>query len=113
MLVSTANAEHYTWGKRCDGWHLVKHDALSVIQERVPPGQAEVWHYHARARQFFFILEGTATMHVDTETVVLRAGDGLEVPPHVPHQFRNASDGDVVFLVISAPTTRGDRVPFP
>jgi mannose-6-phosphate isomerase-like protein (cupin superfamily) len=109
MLVSIANAEHYVWGEHCDGWHLLNHEALSVIQERVPPGKAEVRHYHEQARQFFFILRGTATMHVEAETVVLREGEGLEIPPHVPHLFRNASEADVVFLVISAPTTRGDR----
>ena len=34
--TSLANAEHYVWGDGCDGWHLLKHPDLSVIQERVP-----------------------------------------------------------------------------
>ena len=44
---STANGEHCTWGQRCDGWHLVRSDALSVIQERMPPAAAEVRRGHA------------------------------------------------------------------
>ena len=56
--ASKHTAEHYTWGEGCDGWHLLKSDNLSVIQETMPPGTAEVPHYHRHSRQFFFILEG-------------------------------------------------------
>ncbi len=108
--VSTANAEHYTWGDDCDGWHLLQRDDLSVIQERVPPGRAEVSHYHNTSRQFFHILAGVGTMSVGEETVTLRKGEGIEIPPQVLHQFRNESNEDVVFLVVSAPKSHGDRV---
>jgi hypothetical protein len=30
-VVDTANAEHYEWGDKCDGWHFVKTDSLSII----------------------------------------------------------------------------------
>ena len=43
-----SNAEHYTWGDACDGWHLLRDPTLSVIRERVPPSAGEVKHYHAR-----------------------------------------------------------------
>jgi len=108
--ISTSNAEHYTWGGDCDGWHLLRRDDLSVIQERVPPGRAEVRHYHNLSRQFFYILEGIGTMVIGEETVTLRKGEGIEIPPQVPHQFRNESREDVVFLVVSAPKSHGDRV---
>jgi len=55
-------AEHYIWGDVCHGWRLLSQPDLSVIQERVPPGGAETRHYHTNARQFFFVLSGTATM---------------------------------------------------
>ena len=110
--ISTSNAEHYTWGGDCDGWHLLRRDDLSVIQERVPPGRAEVRHYHNLSRQFFYILEGTGTMAIGEETVTLHKGEGIEIPPQVPHQFRNESEEDVVFLVVSAPKSHGDRVNF-
>jgi hypothetical protein len=42
--VTLNNAEHYIWGEGCDGWHLLKGDDLSVIQERVPPGNFETKH---------------------------------------------------------------------
>ena len=104
-----SNAEHYIWGDGCDGWHLLKRQDLSVIAERVPAGAREMRHVHACSRQFFFILSGQATVEVDGCPHALHAGQGLEIVPGQAHQFRNDSDTDVHFLVISQPTTRGDR----
>ena len=110
MVVSVDNVEHYVWGEICDGWHLLKRDDMSVIQERVPAGASEVMHYHTKARQFFYILEGQGVMTFENEVIVLKKGQGMEIPPEVKHQFRNQSNADVHFLVISMPSTRGDRV---
>jgi len=110
MVVSVENAEHYIWGEICDGWHLLKRDDVSVIRERVPAGGAEVMHHHEKARQFFYILDGEATMVLKDRIISLHKGEGIEIPPQVRHQFRNQSNVDVHFLVISIPSTRGDRV---
>jgi mannose-6-phosphate isomerase-like protein (cupin superfamily) len=40
----------------------------------------------------------------------LKKGQGIEITPEVKHQFMNQSDSDVHFLVISVPSTRGDRI---
>jgi mannose-6-phosphate isomerase-like protein (cupin superfamily) len=109
-VISIENAEHYIWDGNCDGWHLLKRSDMSVIQERVPAGSAEVMHYHERARQFFYILEGEATMTFEDQEVVLQKGQGLEIAPLTKHQFRNHSQADAHFLVISVPSTREDRV---
>ena len=110
MLVSIENAEHYIWGENCDGWHLLKRDDMSVIQECVPAGGVEVMHYHERTRQFFYVLEGEGRMIFEDHEVTLQKGQGLEISPMVKHQFKNESRMDVHFLVISVPSTRGDRV---
>lgn len=110
LSISKHNAEHYVWGEVCDGWHLVKGQDLSVIHERMPPHTAEIRHVHQVSRQFFFVLKGIATLEIDGEIVKLQAQEGAEVPPQVPHQMLNASEADVEFLVISQPTTRGDRM---
>src|SRR5688572_26383041 len=110
MVVSTENAEHYIWGEICDGWHLLKRDDMSVIRERVPAGGVEVMHYHTKARQFFYILEGEGVIVFEDQVITLKKGQGLEIAPQVNHQFRNQSSADVHFLVISVPSTRGDRV---
>lgn len=108
--VDSSSAEHYTWGGVCDGWRLLDGHDLSVIQERVPPGGGEVAHVDSRARQFFYVISGIATMELPGRTVSFGAGQGLHVPPNSVHRLVNASDTDLVFLVVSAPTTRGDRL---
>jgi mannose-6-phosphate isomerase-like protein (cupin superfamily) len=110
MKMNKETAEHYIWGNVCDGWHLVKQPELSVIHERMPAGSKEVRHYHERSRQFFFVLSGTATLEMNGDIHTLCRHEGVEVASGVPHQMRNDSSEDVEFLVISQPTTRGDRI---
>ena len=110
LPVTAANAEHYTWGGECDGWHLVRTPDLSVILERIPPGTSEVGHYHGRARQFFFVLEGELTIEIAGEEFVLHPQQGIEVAPAAHHQVSNRSSQDVRFLVISQPSSHSDRV---
>lgn len=111
--VSAANAEHYVWGEVCDGWHLVRSDGLSVIEERMPPGTSEQRHLHTKARQFFYALAGELTLEIEGRVHRLHAGQGIEVAPGERHQAINPADGsaDARFLVISAPPAQGDRVP--
>jgi len=108
-MVSKENADHYNWGEQCDGWTLMQRQDLSVIHERMPAHTQEIRHYHAQARQFFFVLSGTLCMELEGEHHLLTTHQGLEIPPQARHQARNESERDVEFLVISHPTTRGDR----
>ncbi|NIY49113.1 cupin domain-containing protein [Cedecea colo] len=110
MIVSKQNAEHYSWGGDCDGWHLVKGSSLSIIHEKMPAGRTELRHYHCVAQQFFFVLAGELTMELEGEFYVVNAGEGISVPPQARHQARNESLDNTEFLVISEPTTRGDRI---
>lgn len=110
-IVDTSNAEHYTWGIDCDGWHLVKGEGLSVIEERMPPGRSEERHSHTKSRQFFFVLEGELTLEVEHHDFVIAAGKGVEVHPGQAHQAINRGQADVRMLVISQPPSHGDRTP--
>jgi mannose-6-phosphate isomerase-like protein (cupin superfamily) len=110
MNISKHTAEHYIWGEKCDGWHLVKNQELSIIHERMPANTSEVKHFHQQARQFFYVLSGIATIEVGGEEVILNPQEGVEVPPLVPHQMFNKSNDEIEFLVISQPTSKGDRV---
>jgi mannose-6-phosphate isomerase-like protein (cupin superfamily) len=108
--VSRENAEHYRWGDDCDGWHLVKDAQLSVIEELIPPGAAEVRHHHEHAQQFFYVLAGEVLMEVEGEMTLVHAGCGIRVLPGTRHQVRNPSSSPARFLVVSQPPSHGDRV---
>ncbi|MDD7793048.1 cupin domain-containing protein [Clostridium sp. 'White wine YQ'] len=110
MKISKDNAEHYIWGGICDGWHLVKTNELSIIHEKMPSKTSEVRHLHQKAKQFFFVLSGQATIELNEKTILLNEYEGIEILPGIPHQMMNNSDCDIEFVVVSTPTSKGDRI---
>lgn len=108
-IKSKANAVHYNWGDSCDGWRLADSDKLSIIHERMPPGTSEKTHYHKAARQFFFILEGDASIEAEGRIFNIKKHEGIEMPPGIRHRFFNSSEKPIEFLVTSIPSTLNDR----
>lgn len=109
-LISTDNAEHYTWGEQCHAWHLLKSDSLSIIQERMPVHTSEGLHFHNYAQQFFYILQGTATFEVEGRQYEVNANSGFHILPQQKHRIFNHGNQVLEFLVISEPKSHGDRV---
>ncbi len=110
MKRNKQNSEHYYWGQQCSGWHLVKSKHLSIIQEHMPPATQEQKHYHHFAEQFFFILGGVASFQIEEEWIEVEQGEGIHILPEIKHLIKNKREKDLEFLVISQPSTRGDRV---
>ena len=110
MKKNRHNSEHYIWGDNFSGWHLVKSQTLSVIEELMPPFTKEDRHYHENAQQFFKILDGTATFEIDDKIIEVNSDDGIHILPRKRHSIRNNQSENLVFLVISKPSTRGDRM---
>jgi mannose-6-phosphate isomerase-like protein (cupin superfamily) len=108
--ISTANAEHYTWGTGCDAWYLLKTDQLTIIEERMPPGTAETRHKHNKSRQFFFVLSGSATLEYGDKVAKLAANQGFEVPPGVPQRILNQGTVPLELVVTSNPPSHQDRI---
>jgi mannose-6-phosphate isomerase-like protein (cupin superfamily) len=110
MIKNKQNTEHYFWGNKCEGFHLVKTDNLSVIQEIMPPNTSEKLHYHNNSQQFFYILKGTATFEIEQEIFTVKKGNGIYIKSKIKHKIQNLQSKSLEFLVISQPTTRGDRI---
>jgi mannose-6-phosphate isomerase-like protein (cupin superfamily) len=109
-IISTENADRYKWGNICDGWHLLRSDHLSIIQEHMPSGTSEVAHYHNRSHQFFYVLSGQLSIELDGEIHELGARQGLEIRPKSKHRVFNNSTAAAQFLVVSSPPSHGDRI---
>lgn len=107
--TSTKNAEHYTWGNNCDGWHLLKTDSLSVIQESMPAGATEQLHFHSKAQQLFYILSGEASFEIEDKVVIVKTGESIHIPKGVKHFVSNKTTEKLEFLAISEPKSHGDR----
>lgn len=109
-IINTGNSEHYNWGINSEGWHLLKTDRLSVIEENVPPNEKEQRHYHRESQQFFYILSGVAHLEISGEVHEIEPGSGVHVPAGVPHQLMNNGMDSLRFLLISQPESHGDRI---
>ena len=101
--------KHYLWGDLCDGWNLVDRPGLSVKLERMPPHTGEQEHYHEEARQFFFILKGTALFETEQGRFMVNAQEGLEIHPGCRHRIVNEGGQDLEFILCSQPSTTDDR----
>ena len=108
MVVSIENAEHYVWGEVCDGWHLLKRDDMSVIQERVPAGGAEVMHYHTcGAPVLLYPRRRRDDGILRINRWFCARGQGIEIRTAGQTPIQKSIEGDVHFLVISVPSTAG------
>lgn len=111
-VVSKRNAPHYTWGGHCDGWRLIDRDNSAGSRNACRRAAPKFPHFHRRARQFFFVLEGELTIVQAGVSQCFRKLEGLEILPGTPHLVRNCSEKEAVFLVVSSPWTKGDRVEY-
>jgi mannose-6-phosphate isomerase-like protein (cupin superfamily) len=110
LPINLQNAKHYTWGDGCDGWYLLETPEITIIQERMPVGAAEIAHKHVKSRQFFYLLSGVARMFHDGTSTELRSHDGLEIAPGVVHRISNYGDLPLEIIVTSQPPSHGDRI---
>ncbi|MFJ3922310.1 cupin domain-containing protein [Streptomyces sp. NPDC090022] len=60
-------------------------------------------HFHTRATEFFFVVDGRLDVLVDDEVTTLGKGDFLAVPPGVKHAFAPAAGHTAQVFVGFAP----------
>ena len=108
--VSKSTKKAYRWGNGGIGWPLVETKGLLVVEETLAPGCSEKHHYHNQAAQCFYMLVGCAVMQVsDGQSVKINTGMALHISPEICHAIVNKTGEAIRFLVISAPSSRGDR----
>jgi mannose-6-phosphate isomerase-like protein (cupin superfamily) len=49
-------------------------------------------------------------LELEDRAIHCHAGQGVPVPPGIVHRFVNPGNQEVVFLVVSSPSTAGDRM---
>jgi len=110
MIRSRYNISPYSWGESCKGWKHFDAAGLAVIEEEMPPGTSENWHFHRAAQQVFFLLSGRLLFEFEQENIEVQANESLAIAPRKLHRVRNDSGSNAHFLVISSPATSADRV---
>lgn len=62
-------------------------DGISIIEHKMPYGEAPPLHIHRNEDEVFHILRGRMRFEVGGETIIGNAGDVLVAPKGVPHRF--------------------------
>jgi mannose-6-phosphate isomerase-like protein (cupin superfamily) len=109
MIKDKDNSLHYYWGKNCQGWKLVDEKELTIIEEEMPPFTSEEIHFHKKARQLFYIKSGIAGFEIENKLFSITANQSVYVKPGLKHRIINNNNEELKFIVISSPSTAGDR----
>jgi mannose-6-phosphate isomerase-like protein (cupin superfamily) len=73
----------------------------------LPPKSANTLHKHVRAEEFYFVLEGTGRIRVGDETLTVPKYGGVLVGPDPLRQVLNATEVEVLWLIVGAPEELG------
>ncbi|MDQ2881588.1 MAG: cupin domain-containing protein [Actinomycetota bacterium] len=81
-------------GMHLDGqWNCVEY----VI---IPPGCSCGEHLHAETEEIYYIISGSAVMHIDGKRRQVRGGDLITTPIGTAHTIANHGDEDMHFFVV-------------
>lgn len=86
------------------GPHLMPGRRIGCGIDILPPGKrACPYHFHYAQEEVFIVLEGQGTLRVAGETLPIKAGDVISIPPgpEYPHQIINTSDAPLKYLSLS------------
>ncbi len=87
------------WKTIINGMHLP--GAWNVVEYVViPPGASCGQHQHRQTEEIYYILTGTAQMHIDGSPVQVHAGDLITCPIGTTHGIANHGEQDMRFFVV-------------
>ncbi len=71
---------------------------LCLIEDTLKPGFHLQRHHHKIMTEVFYMLQGEMELIFDDETIVLREGDTITVPPEVWHEAKCAEGGKMLTI---------------
>ncbi len=80
----------------------------SLAEARVAPGRSTEEHFHPKAEEIYYVLEGKGLMSVDGEEKEIGPGDGIAILPGSRHKVWNTGQSDLVILCCCSPAYEND-----
>lgn len=71
---------------------------LCLIEDKIKPGFHLKRHHHKIMTEIFYMLEGEMELIFDDETIQLKPGDTITVPPNVWHEAKCKGGGKMLTL---------------
>lgn len=75
-------------------------DGHKVKRLEVLPGQRLSYQRHARRAEHWFIVMGSALVHLDDAEIQLAAGDAVDIPLGAAHRVSNVGAGTLVLVEV-------------
>jgi mannose-6-phosphate isomerase-like protein (cupin superfamily) len=83
-------------------------EAYRLMESTVPArGSGAPPHYHGRAEEGFYVLEGSLSIRLEKREIDATAGTFVLVPRGLVHSFDNPADVPARYLVIWSPPEAG------
>lgn len=71
---------------------------LCLIEDTLKPGFHLKRHHHRIMTEVFYMLVGELKLIFDDETIILKEGDTITVPPNVWHEAKSADGGKMLTI---------------
>jgi len=71
---------------------------LCMVEDTIKPGFHLKRHHHKIMTEVFYMLEGELELVFDDESVTLKPGDTITVPPHVWHEAKCKKGGKMLTI---------------
>lgn len=119
MEDMTTKLVHRSSGQPNASWDLGPYQIEALLTEseesagtayrvRIEANQKTDVSFHQVAEEFYYVLSGSATAILDGQSIAIRAGDFLRLPPGTRHAFVTA-DEPLEMLDVHIPGCRPNR----
>ncbi len=71
---------------------------LCIVEDTIKPGFHLKRHHHKIMTEVFYMLVGELELVFDDETIILREGDTITVPPNVWHEAKSLKGGKMLTI---------------
>lgn len=81
----------------------------SLAEATLAPGMVTEEHFHPKAEEIYYVLDGRGRMQVEDEARDVRPGDGIAILPGKRHIIWNIGGSDLIFLCCCSPAYSHDN----
>ena len=75
----------------------------SLAEARIAPGQSTQEHFHRVTEEIYYITHGSGRMRIEDETLDVKVGDSIAIPPGKRHKIWNTGSETLRLLCCCAP----------
>lgn len=75
----------------------------SLAEARIAPGQSTQEHFHRVTEEIYYITHGSGRMRIEDETLDVKVGDSIAIPPGKKHKIWNTGSETLRLLCCCAP----------